>query len=128
MQGAPLRVPSATGPECAHHMYGHGYRLGTLHVLLRRTGLSEETRYPFPPYHLSFDDAFLTLYVGFEVGDVVLYFGCRSKHEDYIYEKELNQYKEDKVLTSLNVACSRDQENKVYVQHLMLQQTVPLSV
>jgi NADPH-ferrihemoprotein reductase len=55
------------------------------------------------------------------VGDTILYFGCRKKTEDFLYEEELNKYVADKTLTKLYIAFSRDQEHKVYVTHLMKQ-------
>lgn len=54
-----------------------------------------------------------------ELGSTVLYFGCRHKAQDYIYQEELEGFKEEGVLTGLHVAFSRDQEEKVYVQHIM---------
>ncbi|XP_051521619.1 NADPH--cytochrome P450 reductase-like [Myxocyprinus asiaticus] len=56
---------------------------------------------------------------GKEVGDTVLYFGCRHKNEDFLYQEELQEYEKTGVLTGLNVAFSRDQAQKVYVQHLL---------
>uniref|UniRef100_A0A672HRS4 NADPH--cytochrome P450 reductase n=1 Tax=Salarias fasciatus TaxID=181472 RepID=A0A672HRS4_SALFA len=56
---------------------------------------------------------------GKEVGETVLYFGCRHKNEDYIYQEELEEAEKNNVLTQLNVAFSRDQEHKIYVQHLL---------
>ncbi|XP_063060939.1 P450 (cytochrome) oxidoreductase b isoform X1 [Engraulis encrasicolus] len=56
---------------------------------------------------------------GKEVGETVLYFGCRHKAEDYLYEEELTEFNNSGVLTHLHVAFSRDQEQKVYVQHLL---------
>lgn len=56
---------------------------------------------------------------GKEVGSTVLFFGCRKKSEDFIYEDELNSYAEDGTLKDLHVAFSRDQEKKVYVTNLM---------
>ncbi|GCB77902.1 hypothetical protein scyTo_0015731 [Scyliorhinus torazame] len=56
---------------------------------------------------------------GKEVGETVLYYGCRHKNEDYLYQEELAQFEKDGVLTQLNVAYSRDQAEKVYVQHLL---------
>lgn len=53
------------------------------------------------------------------VGDNILYFGCRKKSEDYLYQDELESYVADGTLTKLHVAFSRDQEKKVYVTHLL---------
>ncbi|XP_067222004.1 P450 (cytochrome) oxidoreductase b isoform X1 [Chanodichthys erythropterus] len=56
---------------------------------------------------------------GKDVGETVLYFGCRHKNEDFLYQEELEKFEKTGVLTTLNVAFSRDQEQKVYVQHLL---------
>lgn len=58
---------------------------------------------------------------GKDIGPTVLYFGCRSSHIDYIYKDELEGYRESGVLSDLLVACSRDQSEKVYVQHKLMQ-------
>ncbi|KAK2711550.1 hypothetical protein QYM36_012643, partial [Artemia franciscana] len=55
---------------------------------------------------------------GRPVGENVLYFGCRKKDHDFLYEEELNSYVQDGVL-KLRVAFSREQAQKVYVQHLL---------
>ncbi|KAJ3643865.1 hypothetical protein Zmor_026549 [Zophobas morio] len=52
------------------------------------------------------------------VGETVLYFGCRKRCEDFIYEEELVEYEKNGLLT-LHLAFSRDQAHKVYVQHLL---------
>lgn len=55
---------------------------------------------------------------GQTVGKTVLFFGCRKRSEDFLYEKEWQQYKE--VLGDnfvLHTAFSRDGPKKVYVQH-----------
>ena len=54
-----------------------------------------------------------------ELGPTVLFFGCRKKVEDYIYRDELEGYREEGVLSDLQVAFSRDQPEKIYVQHLL---------
>lgn len=54
---------------------------------------------------------------GKQIGNTVLFFGCRKKSEDYIYEDELTSYQGNGTLTDLHVAFSRDQEQKVYVTH-----------
>ncbi|NWX14895.1 NCPR reductase, partial [Aegotheles bennettii] len=56
---------------------------------------------------------------GKEVGETVLYYGCRHEREDYLYREELARFHQEGILTQLNVAFSRDQAQKVYVQHLL---------
>ncbi|XP_078483250.1 NADPH--cytochrome P450 reductase [Ciona intestinalis] len=56
---------------------------------------------------------------GKDVGKTILYFGCRKRSEDFIYEDMLGQWKSEEVLTELNLAFSRDAEKKTYVQHLI---------
>lgn len=53
---------------------------------------------------------------GEEMGDTILYFGCRKRSEDYIYEEELTKYAE-KGSIDLQLAFSRDQAQKYYVTH-----------
>ncbi|XP_045475185.1 NADPH--cytochrome P450 reductase isoform X2 [Harmonia axyridis] len=55
---------------------------------------------------------------GKPVGDTILYFGCRKKSEDYIYQEELEAYEKSGLL-KLHLAFSRDQPEKVYVSHLL---------
>ncbi|XP_029659930.1 NADPH--cytochrome P450 reductase isoform X1 [Formica exsecta] len=55
---------------------------------------------------------------GKQVGDTILYFGCRKSQEDFLYREELEQYVKDGTLT-LHTAFSREQEHKVYVTHLL---------
>ena len=52
-------------------------------------------------------------------GPFELYFGCRHKNKDFIYGKEIQRWKNSNVLTGLNLAFSRDQTKKIYVQDLM---------
>lgn len=61
---------------------------------------------------------FVFLFIGKEVGETVMYFGCRHKNEDYIYQEELEEAEKNQVLTQLNVAFSRDQEQKVHLSSL----------
>ncbi len=50
-----------------------------------------------------------------------LFYGCRHKAKDYIFGDELEEYFKEGVLTELRPAFSRDQKEKIYVQHRMLQ-------
>eukprot|EP00818_Percolomonas_sp_WS_P009012 CAMPEP_0117439988 /NCGR_PEP_ID=MMETSP0759-20121206/2844_1 /TAXON_ID=63605 /ORGANISM="Percolomonas cosmopolitus, Strain WS" /LENGTH=1100 /DNA_ID=CAMNT_0005231711 /DNA_START=1124 /DNA_END=4427 /DNA_ORIENTATION=+ len=56
---------------------------------------------------------------GKELGEAYLFFGCRNKNEDWIYGEEMTEAQQNGVITSLCVAFSRDQSEKVYVQHRM---------
>jgi NADPH-ferrihemoprotein reductase len=48
-----------------------------------------------------------------------LYYGCRHKAEDFLYQDELDDYLKDGTLSHIHSAFSRDQEKKVYVQNLL---------
>jgi len=50
-----------------------------------------------------------------------LFFGCRHRHHDFIYEEEMLMYSQQGVLTHFHSAFSREQESKVYVQNKMLE-------
>ncbi len=50
-----------------------------------------------------------------------LFFGDQHFVTDFLYQTELQNWVDTGVLTKLNVAFSRDQEQKIYVQHKMLQ-------
>lgn len=55
---------------------------------------------------------------GEDVGKAILFFGCRKRNEDFLYEKEWEEYKQvlgDKF--ELVLAFSREGPKKVYVQH-----------
>ncbi|XP_050345279.1 NADPH--cytochrome P450 reductase isoform X1 [Nymphalis io] len=52
------------------------------------------------------------------VGDNILYFGCRHRDQDYIYQEELEEYEKNGDVI-LHTAFSRDQAQKVYVTHLL---------
>lgn len=49
-----------------------------------------------------------------------LFFGDQHFVTDFLYQTELQNWKETGVLSRINVAFSRDQQEKVYVQHKML--------
>jgi sulfite reductase (NADPH) flavoprotein alpha-component len=50
-----------------------------------------------------------------------LFFGERSAATDFLYREEIETMRSDGHLTQLDTAFSRDQEQKIYVQDLMLQ-------
>lgn len=50
-----------------------------------------------------------------------VFFGNPYRATDYFYEDEFTQYLNEGVLTKIDVAWSRDQAQKVYVQHLIQQ-------
>ena len=54
-----------------------------------------------------------------KLGTNVLYFGCKKASMDYLYEDEMAMFQSDGVLNKLYVAYSREQSEKVYVQHLL---------
>jgi sulfite reductase (NADPH) flavoprotein alpha-component len=49
-----------------------------------------------------------------------LFFGDQHFVTDFLYQTELQNWKETGTLTRINLAFSRDQQEKVYVQHKML--------
>lgn len=55
-----------------------------------------------------------------------LFFGNPHRATDFLYEDELTAWQKDGTLSRLDLAWSRDQKEKLYVQHLMLQQGAEL--
>ncbi|MFS2221327.1 sulfite reductase subunit alpha [Pantoea sp. B65] len=55
-----------------------------------------------------------------------LFFGDQHQQHDYIYQDELTAWQQTGLLTRLDLAFSRDQEEKIYVQTRMLEQGAEL--
>ena len=53
-------------------------------------------------------------------GEMSLYFGCKGEDWDYLYKDELAQYVSKGVVNNLYVAFSRAQQQKVYVQDVIM--------
>ncbi|MCG8434908.1 MAG: assimilatory sulfite reductase (NADPH) flavoprotein subunit, partial [Gammaproteobacteria bacterium] len=52
-----------------------------------------------------------------------LFFGAQHFSSDFLYQLEWLRYLKNGLLTRMDVAFSRDKENKIYVQHRMLEQS-----
>lgn len=59
--------------------------------------------------------------LGHEVGPMYYYFGSRHRAMEYLYGEELEAYVQDGLLTHLGLAFSRDQKQKVYIQHKIIE-------
>jgi sulfite reductase alpha subunit-like flavoprotein len=59
-----------------------------------------------------------SLGAGFPSKDL-LFFGCRTRQHDFLYQSELESYAHGGDLKKLSVAFSRDQKAKVYVQDMI---------
>ena len=55
-----------------------------------------------------------------------LFFGGQKFATDFLYQTEIQNWYETGVLTKVNLAFSRDQNEKLYVQHKMLQNSAEL--
>ncbi|KAH8303004.1 hypothetical protein KR044_013183 [Drosophila immigrans] len=55
---------------------------------------------------------------GVSIGPLVVFFGCRNRHKDYHFADDFKAWQAEQQV-EVHVAFSRDQEQKVYVQHLI---------
>ena len=61
-----------------------------------------------------------------DAGKSWLFFGDQHFHTDFMYQTEWQQWLKNGTLSRMDVAFSRDQEEKVYVQHRMKEQAAEL--
>ncbi|XP_064542258.1 NADPH-dependent diflavin oxidoreductase 1 [Drosophila montana] len=64
--------------------------------------------------------------LGHNTGPLVVFFGCRNKAKDYHFMEDFQAWQVDQSV-EVHVAFSRDQENKVYVQHLIKESAAHLA-
>jgi sulfite reductase (NADPH) flavoprotein alpha-component len=55
-----------------------------------------------------------------------LFFGDQRQEHDFLYQEEIEAFLTEGLLTRLDLAFSRDQEEKVYVQHRMMENSAEL--
>lgn len=58
---------------------------------------------------------------GKDINKTILLFGSKNKNYDFIYEKEILQWENEKIIEKLYTAFSRDQEQKNYIQNAFVQ-------
>ena len=73
---------------------------------------------PFRAFVLDRD---VRLSQGNEIGPIVLYFGARHRESEYLYGEDFDRLTETGLISRLGLAFSRDQEQKVYIQHKMVE-------
>jgi sulfite reductase (NADPH) flavoprotein alpha-component len=71
------------------------------------------------PFRAFIQERYMAKLAGKKVGPVVLYFGSRHRSMEYLYGEELEAYHADGVLSHMGLAFSRDQKEKIYIQHKM---------
>ncbi|MGD9601074.1 MAG: sulfite reductase flavoprotein subunit alpha [Gammaproteobacteria bacterium] len=119
----------------------HGARLGAASNYLAAQAAGDEITLqlePNPGFHLPVDETTPLIMIGPGTGVAPfrafiaeraargvharhwLFFGERTQREDFLYQLEWQKALAQGTLTRLDVAFSRDEANKVYVQHRLL--------
>ncbi len=44
------------------------------------------------------------------MGEIILYFGCRSKDDDFLFSEELLKYYQEGIINNIYVAFSREKD------------------
>ncbi|KAG1473728.1 hypothetical protein G6F56_000783 [Rhizopus delemar] len=73
------------------------------------------------PFRAFIQERYIAKASGKEIGPVVLYFGSRYRSMEYLYGEELEAYHADGTLSHMGLAFSRDQKEKIYIQHKMME-------
>jgi len=63
------------------------------------------------------------------LGEAIFFFGCRHPEKDFLHKEELENYASQGILSELNLAFSRFNENqRTYVQHKMMEGDTPKNI
>ncbi|ADB42227.1 nitric oxide synthase oxygenase [Spirosoma linguale] len=129
-QGATVRIAIRSSgfrppqlPQAPMLMVGAGTGLSPLVGFLQHREVQLRALHEASYKQRTDDDAIIPLPT--HIGHARLFFGCRNLN-DYLYQQELETWHEAGVLTHLDVAFSRLDDEKIYVQDLIGQRSKDL--